>query len=172
MCSSDLSEIEDTITTLDAGAIQYSVDAFYMAKLDGDKAYADIKSKIKSGTPLTKQDLMSIVFLPLMKNSVARDTRLEQAITLSKTLSAADEQVQIQAMLEMLAEKFVTDKETLRRLKELIGVGILTEMVVNDKMVEVAKSLLRDGMVISAVVKHTGLTEETVHELQAEIDNE
>ncbi|MDR1687165.1 MAG: hypothetical protein LBS21_00965 [Clostridiales bacterium] len=60
------SEIEDTKTQIDAGALRYGVEAFYMVKLNGDKAYAEIKAKLEAGGELTKQDLMSIVFLPMI----------------------------------------------------------------------------------------------------------
>jgi hypothetical protein len=80
-----------------------------MSSLDGDKIYADIKTKVAAGEPLTKQDLMSIVFLPMMKNSVDKATRFEHAITLSKEISAESERAQIQEMLKVLAEKFITE---------------------------------------------------------------
>jgi hypothetical protein len=166
------SEIEDTITTLDTGAIQYNVEAFYMVKLDGDKAYADIKSKIDAGTPLVKQDLMSIVFLPLMKNSVDNETRLEQAISLSKAINVEEEQTQILAMLGLLVEKFVTDVDKLEKLKELLNVGKIFEMMRNDVTVEIAKSLLKNGVDINIIIKSTGLSESIIHELQEEIENE
>ena len=169
-------DITDTITTLDAGAIQYSVDAFYMSTLDGDKTYADIKAKIDAGVPLVKQDLMSIVFLPLMKNSVDKDTRLEQAIMLSKTLPDKNEQTQIQAMLGLLAEKFVKDPAVLKRLKELMSVGAIFDMVredaMSDKAIEIAKNMLRDGVGISVISKYTGLPESIVRDLKSELDKE
>jgi len=165
-------EIKDTITTLDAGAIQYSVDAFYMSVLDGDKTYAAIKAKIDSGETLVKQDLMSIVFLPLMKNSVARDTRLEQAIILSKTIPDKYEQSQIQAMLGLLAEKFIENLETLRRLKEMISMGVIFDMMREDAMIDVARKLLKRGISIQAVAEDTGLSESIVRDLKAELDKE
>jgi hypothetical protein len=63
-------------TLLNAGSLHYSIEAFYMVKLDGDESYEKLKAKVNTGEPLTKQDLMSIVFLPLMKNSVDKGTRL------------------------------------------------------------------------------------------------
>jgi len=162
-------EISETITTLNAGAIQYNVEAFYMSALDGDKTYADIKAKVDAGEPLTKQDLMSIVFLPMMKNSVDKATRFEQAITLSNEIPAVDEQAQMQAMLKLLAEKFIKDQSVLQRLKELIGMGAISEMIVNDKVIEIAKNLLRKGSPVNFVSETTGLDESTVRGLQAEL---
>ena len=111
------------------------VDTFYMSKLDGDETYKNISAKIDAGEQLTKQDLMSIVFLPLMKNSVDRLTRIEQSMELSKKLSGNDEQVQIQAMLGLLAEKFIKDPEQLKRLKGMMSMGIIAEMIREDAII-------------------------------------
>jgi len=163
------SDIEETNTTLDCGSIKYEVDAFYMVKLDGDKTYTDIKAKIDAGTPLTKHDLMSIVFLPLMKNSVDRETRLEHSIELSKEIKETEGQLQIQAMISLLAEKFVTDKEILKRLKELINMGVIAEMIRKDEKIETAKNALLKGLPIDMISDITGLDESTIRDLEAEI---
>jgi hypothetical protein len=59
--------IEKAKTSLDCGSIKYEVQPFYLAKLDGDASYAGLRGKIAAGEKLTKQDIMSIVFLPLEK---------------------------------------------------------------------------------------------------------
>lgn len=163
-------DVKETITTLDAGAIKYNVEAFYMSALDGDKTYAEIKAKVDAGEPLTKQDLMSIVFLPMMKNSVDKVTRFENAINLSKEISAESERVQIQEMLKLLAEKFIKDLDTLQKLKEMIGMGLINQMIANDKVIEIAKNMLREGSPIAFVSKTTGLDESTVLNLQTELN--
>lgn len=162
-------DVKETITTLDAGAIKYNVEAFYMSALDGDKTYAEIKAKVDSGEPLTKQDLMSIVFLPMMKNSVDKATSFEHAINLSKAIPAKDNQAQIQAMLQLLAEKFVKDEAMLQKLKELINMGVIAEMIANDKAIAIAKNMLREGSSIEFVLKTTGLDEPTILGLQSEL---
>jgi predicted transposase YdaD len=166
------SDITDTITTLDTEAIQYQVNAFYMTRLDGDRTYSDIKAKIEAGIKPTKQDLMSIVFLPLMKNSVDKITRIEQAIGLSKELKDHDEQLQIQAMLDLLAEKFIRDKEILSRIKEMLNMGAIAEMIKRDDMIDVAKKALIEGASIEFVMKITDLDVETVSQLQDELNND
>jgi len=162
-------DIKETKTTFDAGSIQYNVDAFYMSALDGDKTYADVKAKIDAGEPLTKQDLMSIVFLPMMKSTADKVSQFEQAITLSREVTDEDSQTQIQAMLQLLADKFVKDKDTLRKLKEMLCMGTIATMIAEDKAVEIAKKLLKRGLSVAVVVEDTGLDEETVIEVKAEL---
>ena len=166
-------DIKDTITVLDAGAIQYKIDAFYMSSLDGDTTYEAIRSKIATGKPLTKQDLMSIVFLPMMMSIEDRVTRFERSISLSKEVSAADEQLQIQAMLHLLADKFVKDPGMMQKLKEMINMSDLTKMIredaMNEKAIGIARNLLKRGISIEAVKEDTGLDEPTINKLQDEV---
>ena len=187
-------DIRKTATTLDAGAIQYSVDAFYMSRLDGDRTYEGLRDKVEAGETLNKQDLMSIVFLPLMNNSVGKDTRFEQAAALSMGIEAYDEKLQIQAMITLLSEKFIQDTGKLRRIEEVMNMGALVEMILADGRLEgraegiaegrlegraegklegrtegiayVAKSMLRDNFTIDTIAKYTGLTESAILELQ------
>ena len=164
------SDIRETITTLDAGAIQYNVEAFYMSALDGDKTYADIKARVDAGQSLTKQDLMSIVFLPMMMSSENTATQFEQAIMLSKAVQTKDEQVQVQEMLKLLAEKFIKDLDLLQKLKELINMGLINQMIARDRDIELAKNLLRENLSVEFVSRVTGLDESTVSDLKIEME--
>ena len=168
-------DIKSTATTLDAGVFQYKVEPFYMSELNGDDRYEALRVKVDAGERLSKQDLMSIVFLPMMQSDVDKVTRFERSINLSKEVPVKDEQVQIQAMLQLLAEKFVKDPAMLKRLKEMISVGLIAEMIrqdaVRDNSVEIAKNLLRKGSTVEFVSEVTGLDIPTVLTLQSKLDN-
>jgi hypothetical protein len=167
------SDIDETVTSLDAGSIQYNVATFYLASLDGDEAYKKLKTKVDAKEPLTKQDLISMVFLPLMKNNVDKFTRLEQAIALSRALPMKQEQLQIQGMLGLLADKFITDENELKKLKELISMSRLFEMVIEDALaehkVEIAKNALNKGLSVEIIKDITGLDEIEIENLKLEI---
>jgi hypothetical protein len=161
-------DIEQTITAIDAGALQYGVEAFYMVNLDGDKAYEEIKAKIDAGEALTKQDLMSIVFLPMMKSEHDKVKRLERSISLSKEIKAEAMQVTIQAMLELLAEKFVKNKKELRKLKGMIRMGVLFDLIREDIWDEVrdeVENKLRDEV-------ENKVRNEVKNEVRNEVENE
>jgi hypothetical protein len=166
-------DIEKAKTSLDCGSIKYEVDAFYLAGLDGDARYDELSKKIEAGEKLAKQDLMSIVFLPLMKNSVGRDTRLEQSVNLSRKLKDTSEKCQIQAMVLLLAEKFIADKEKLEKLKGVLDMMMVLEMVKEDLREEmnqkIVKNALEEGLSLDAIKRITGLTTKEIQELQAEL---
>jgi coenzyme F420-reducing hydrogenase delta subunit len=104
----------------------------------------------------------------MMKNNTDKITRFEQAITLSKEISTENERVQIQEMLKILAEKFIKDLETLRKLKELISMGIINEMIVNDTKKDVVLNALKKGLPLDTIADITGLDESVILEIQAE----
>ena len=153
-----------------------------MSTLDGDKAYADLKSKVNAGDILTNQDLMSIVFLPMMKNSVEKTERFEQCVALSNEISDKDTQAKMHGLIGLLAEKFIKDKDILRKIKELMGMGIIFEMMREDGMkegikegikqtsIEIAKNLLKKGSAIEFVAEATGLEEELIAKIKSEIN--
>ena len=107
-----------------------------------------------------------------MKNSVDKVTRLEQAVEISKDLKESREQLQIQAMLSLLAEKFMMDEERLLKLKGVLNMTLVAEMIREDKAIEIAKNFLRLKTAKDTVIKATGLDESKIDELQTEIDKE
>jgi len=173
--------IKNTTTVLNAGAIRYSVDAFYMSAMDGDRTYETIRAKVAAGEPLTKQDLMSIVFLPMMKNSVDNVAVFERSINLSKEIHAKDEQLQIQAMLQLLAGKFIKNRDILLKLKEVLNMSIIGKMIWDEGMekgmekgiregaINIAKKMLKRGTPIEIVMEDTGLDEAIISKLQEEL---
>ena len=50
------SDIKDVISSLNCGTINYNVEAFYMIKFNGYEKLNYLKSKIKTGIDLTKND--------------------------------------------------------------------------------------------------------------------
>jgi hypothetical protein len=162
--------IENAKTSLDCGSIKYEVDAFYLAGLDGDAKYEELCKKIAAGEKLAKQDLMSIVFLPLMKNSVDMETRIEQSVNLSKEIKDTSKQIKIQAIIDLLAEKFIADKEKLRKFREVLNMTAVMQMIwdeaVQDNKIEIAKNALGEGLSVDIIKKITGLTAKELQELQ------
>ena len=82
------------------------------------------------------------------------------------------EQAQIQAMIQLLAEKFIKDPVKLQRLKELINMGIISDMIRDDVKIEIAKRFLRRGLSVKAISEDVGLDEAVVLNLQDELENE
>ncbi len=165
-------DIDHALINLDGGSIKYELEAFYMIALDGDILYNEVKKKVDHHEPLSKQDLMSIVLLPIMKSKSDKLTRIRKSIELSKQIDDTDAKLQTQAMLYLFAEKFVNDSAQLGKLKELLNMTAIAEMMLKDERVEIAKNALKEGASIEFTRRITGLDESTIKHLQAELDNE
>ena len=166
-------KIKKTETKLDAGSINYEVDAFYMSNLDGDNTFAEIKAKIEQGVQLIKEDLMSIVFLPMMANSADKEEMFIQTASASKAINDTHEQSQVQAMIILLAEKFLNEVGV-KKIKEEIAMSQILRMVAEENFeknaTESATIMLKDGMEVELVIKYTKLPREKVLAIKAELE--
>jgi len=72
-------------------------------------------------------------------------------------------------MLGLLVEKFVKDPDELKRLKELMSMGVIAEMIRDDAIKDVARKLLMRGISVEAISEDTGLPESVIRDLQTEI---
>ena len=120
---------------------------------------------------------MSIVFLPMMKSKDERLTRFERSLSLSEEIPASNEKLQIQAMLHLLAEKFIKDSEMIRSLKERVKMTRMLEMTwqegieegIKEGIIDMAKKMLKRGIPVEYVKEDTGLDESVINELQAQL---
>ena len=164
-------EITKALDYLDLGSVYYKVNNHYMIDFDGDMIYTGIVEKIGRGERLSKQDVMSIVLLPIMKSKDDKMTRIVNCIDLSKQIVDISEFYQIRAMLYLIAEKFLSEYE-MEKIKEMMGMRFrLAEMWQKDKAVEIAKNLIIEGMNLELIAKATGLAIEELEELKVEVEN-
>jgi hypothetical protein len=77
-------DITKAVTELNAGCITYKISAFYMYMLDGDNKFEVLKSKIERQEHLTREDILTMAFIPLMKSSEDKNKRAIQAVELFK----------------------------------------------------------------------------------------
>lgn len=165
------SDIANAPSNLDIGSITYKIDTFYMVAFDGDVIYNNIVEKVSRHEKLTKQDLMSIVLLPIMRSKDDKVTRIKNCIELSKRIEDTADLLQIQAMLYLMAEKFVNETE-LEKVKEMISMMPIMEMITNDTLIDVAKEMLRSNEPLFKIIQYTKLDESVIQKLQQELEIE
>ncbi len=131
-----------------------------MADKDGDKIYNDIVEKIKSGIEITKQDIISLTFTPIMGGKISKVDKILNAIDVVKDVNK-DYKYDVESILYAFANKFLSGKD-LEKVKEEL------------RMTELGKSLIEEGMekgikkktldVVKKAIKK-GLDNETIKEL-------
>lgn len=138
-------DIVNAASYLDIGSITDTVDTFYMIAFDGDVIYNELVGTVNHHEKLSKQDLMSIVLLSIMKSKDDKLTRIKNCIDLSKKIGDTTELMQVQAMLYLMAEKFVSKTD-----------------------LEIVKEMISFKESVEKIIAYTGLDEATMKELQEE----
>ncbi|MEJ8555101.1 hypothetical protein [Tepidibacter sp. Z1-5] len=72
--------IKNPIDTYKTGISTYKVNAISMVNKDGDKIFNDILEKIKLGYDLSKQDIISLTFSPIMGGKLSKAEKILAAI--------------------------------------------------------------------------------------------
>lgn len=129
------SDIESVSTSLDAGTIKYSIEAFFMNKIDGDTTLNILRNKIQNHSSLSGQDILSLSLLPLMRGTETKSKRLIESIELSNNIADSDQKVQCQSILYALLDKF-GDNEAKKRFKEVISMTDIGRMIYEDGVAE------------------------------------
>ena len=164
-------EVKNRPPSLKIGSLEYAPDIILMNDYDGDTIFAEIETKIKSGTSLTDVDLLNLVLLPIMRHTKSRIDLAMDTIKLAQKISDTIKREACIASAFAFANKFLdeTDKE---KLLGVIKMTDLAVMLMDDKAIEIAKSMLKDKVTIEFVARHTGLDVSTVEKLKMELDND
>ncbi|KGM97261.1 hypothetical protein Z968_03885 [Clostridium novyi A str. 4552] len=156
--------IKNPENVLKTGINEYKVKAISMASKDGDKIYNDIVEKIKNGLEVTKQDIISLTFTPIMGGKISTVDKILNAINIVKHIKK-DYKNDIESILYAFANKFLSGKD-LEKVKEEL------------RMTELGKSLIQEGIekgkdegkkektleIVKKAIKK-GLDNETIKEL-------
>jgi len=94
----------------------FKVNAVSMANKDGDRIYNDIVEKINSGMDITKADIISLTFTPIMAGTISTVDKIVNAIRIVKDLDK-DYKYDVESILYAFANKFLGEKD-LEKVKE------------------------------------------------------
>lgn len=177
-------DIKEVNTNLKCGSIDYNVEVFYMNKLDGDKRLEEITYKIENGIELTKNDIISLSFIPLMHSVKTKSDLTIDSIEAAKDITDEKAKTNSLTLLYALFDKF-GDEKAKKRFKEVISMTEVGKMIYNDgveagiekgmekgielEKIENAKNFLRLGIAENVVAQGTGLSIEHVRKLKKEL---
>ncbi|MBV7271493.1 hypothetical protein I6U48_00985 [Clostridium sp. PL3] len=144
--------IKNTENILKTGISEFRVNSISMADKDGDKVYRDIIDKIRSGMDITKQDIISLTFTPIMGGNISMVDKIINAIHVIKDINN-DYKYDIESILYAFANKFLSGKD-LERVKEEVRMTELGKSLINEgkdegkkeKTIEIVKKAIKKGM--------------------------
>ncbi|OFI06484.1 hypothetical protein CLOACE_09840 [Clostridium acetireducens DSM 10703] len=139
------SDIKKSKTKVDAGCLKYEIDAFYMSSLDGDAAYNDLKMKIAKGDELTKKEILSLTFIPLMKGKEDKSTRTIKSIELAEHMKENTTKLQCITLLYAFLEKF-GDAKSKKKFKEVFSMTEIGKMIIQESIEKGMEKGMKKGM--------------------------
>ena len=151
----------------------------FLSHIDGEAAFDTIRQKVGSGALLEDDDLMNLVILPLTIPGVeGKQAMLEKVVELAEQVKDNEQQIFILSGVIVASDKFI-NREYLEQIRRRINMTQLGQMYEKEKIeyankknreltLEMAKSLLDDGVDLIKIMKATGLTENELLRLQDE----
>jgi hypothetical protein len=124
-------DIEDAEIHIDAGSINYKIEAFYMKNLNGDEKLEMLKNKIRNNEKLTSEDILTLSFIPLMNSKLSKSERTLEGIELANSIEDSEVKLKCLTLLYALFDKF-GDKISKKRFKEVFSVTEIGKMIRDD----------------------------------------
>ena len=163
ICSADVRALR---SELKAGINTYRVEVIRLKGKDADRLFKAIEEKKAKGGVLSKADLVPLLLTPLMSGSLEIGERIIKSLEILHTAEAAISPLELekmQAVLYTFADKFL-DKQKLAKVKEVIRMTLLGEMLINDGIEQGREQALQ---VVTEICEELGLTfEETVEKVE------
>jgi hypothetical protein len=162
-------------SSLDMGALVYSVRNIMMRDYDGDAVFAELEAKLKSERDLSDSDMLNLILLPLMKNSLPKRELAEKSIRLSQTISDKRKRDTCIASAAAFMSRYLSNYEIDEILEALKMVDVwdrlLTREITKEKS-EIAIKALKEGLPSEVIARLTGLDLETIEALQEQQESE
>lgn len=140
-------DIINPISVYESGISTYRIKAISMAEKDGDRVFNTIVEKINNNEGLTKQDIISLTFTPIMGGKVTKTERIIRAIGITKNINK-EYRYDVQSILYAFASKFLEGKD-LEKVKEELKVTELGKSLIEEGRREGLKEGIGEGVILA-----------------------
>ena len=160
--------------------LQITINQVFLSNFNTDELYDSLSNKVTAGEPLTDEDTIKFIFLPLTESRPTKKQALiEKTIDLAKKVQ--DEQIQIFIIAGILVatDKFI-NRDYSNSIKEWIGLTKIGQLYEEEKIEAVirarkedqiilARKMLSKGYSYSEIMDLSGLSKNEVLEIQSEM---
>lgn len=167
-------DIKNPLSGYESGINHYKINAITMADKDGDEIFNTIINKINNKEELSKQDIISLTFTPIMGGKVSKSEKIINAIRVVKDIDK-DYRYDVESILYAFASKFLEGKD-LEKVREEIKMTELGKSLIKEgkqeNSIEIAKRAIKEGMSNELISKLTELTIEQVQIIRKTIETD
>lgn len=178
-----------TDPVLDIGGLRMEIEEAFLSDFDPCAIWNELKEKLTSGINLTDEDMMRMIIYPLtFTGKEAKQKAVGRVIELAKEIPDEDRMYFVFKMIWVFADKFITENDS-DKIKEALTMtkvdrlyaeekrqaveaavadttASVTETVTHDVTVTIARNFLKSGDSVEKVAENTGLSIDSVKELQ------
>ena len=165
--------IKKAMSTLETGISKFNVKSIFMSEKNGDLIFEELEKKINNKEKLTKQELISLTFTPIMGGKLTKVEKIIKSIRIVKS-SDSEYKYDIESMLYAFADKFLKGKD-LQRVKEEISMTELGRMLIEDgieKGIEKGRAEGKTETLIKLLIKKIGFLSEEYKSKISKLSNE
>ncbi|OCB00094.1 hypothetical protein [Clostridium beijerinckii] len=173
-------DIKEPINEYKSGINYYKVNAISMANKDGDAIFNDIINKINNKEELSKQDIISLTFTPIMGGKLSKSDKIINAIRVIKDIDK-DYRYDVESILYAFASKFLEGKDLEKVREEIkmteLGRSLIKEGKLEGKLegkqensIEIAKRAIKKGMSDELISELTELSIEQIQIIRKTIE--
>lgn len=173
---------------LDLGSLRIQIKAGFLSEIDSTKVLGQLQKKINRKEPLSDEEVMQLVILPLtVKGKRAKEKLLYQAVELSKNIIDENQQMETLAGIITFADKIVSralsnqlkewikmtkvaqlfeeeKQEALKKQKVEVTIEVTKEVTKEVKR-DIARKFKKSGIALEIIMDNTGLTKEEIEKL-------
>ena len=172
-------DVENAKDKLETSCFCLNLEQVFLKNLDGEVIYQSIRNNIENSIPLSDEELMQLIILPLTeKGKDKKQERIENVVNLAKQITKDADQAFVVAGVIVSSDQFI-DKEyanQVRRWLSMTKVGRIFEeerlesmrQTEHETKIKIGKNLLADNMDIVDIMKYTGLSRKEIEDLMEE----
>ena len=125
-------KIQKPMAEFTEGVNTYRIVPITMQSRNADQVIRELQEKQECGGELTKEDLVPLTLCLLMGGDMSQKDRVEEAYRITRDAGSVgqDEQDKIEAVLYIMADKFLESAEK-KELMEAVGMTELGQLLVN-----------------------------------------
>ena len=142
-------DVKNVSATLDIGSLIYNPGKVMMADYNGNEIYKKLSEKVKAAQELTDVDMLNLIFLPLMSNTIPRNELAVNSVKLAQTIQDTNKRNACLAASFAFASKYLKENE-LENLEEALNMrNILAEYIeegIQEGMQEGIQQGIKQGM--------------------------
>lgn len=170
-------DVENAMDRLETSCFCLSLEQVFLKNLDGESIYQSIKNHVEKNIPLSDEELMQLIILPLTeKGKDKKQERIKHVVNLAKQMAEDADQAFVVAGVMVSSDQFI-DKEYANQVRRWLSMTKVGRIFEEERLESVrqaeqettrkfVKKMLADNADILDIMRYTGLSRSEIEALE------